>query len=454
MHFLPCLRCFRHLHFHLHLHLLLSLAIPLVKLLVGLLQDIKMRNSTFINSSFSRPSWEPDDGQLRLLEGSIVGPIRFMNPTQARYDVQPSSPALSDEEKQMFAQLEWNARDSRKGEWPRTPQGLAAGNEIFVVLIVSACAGRHVLIVSRYSPLALQVKGTSKWFQVLKGIGRMFTLFPVWDISWWVGVSFTIGCVIFILDGLLYWLPVAFPETKFANEDVAGGVLAFVGATLFQIGAILLFFESVNQRAEVHFGKAIKHMLSRHDTSQSGNNGSGDNAISHSSSRRQPDLGVHPSERTWTWWPTWEELRTHYVYEIGFWASLTMSIGATIFYVSGIMALPWIYNSLSDGAVKGAYLLTYLVGGVFFMVSSCLYTLEVQPTWYRIQPKKIGWHIGVWNFIGGTGWTLAASFGYCTPEWCSYQSYLALAWASTAFTIGSAMQWYESLDKYVVIVED
>ena len=54
--------------------------------------------------------------------------------------------------------------------------------------------------------------------------------------------------------------------------------------------------------------------------------------------------------------------------------------------------------------------------------------------------------------LGAVGWTLSASFGYCSASWCSYQSDLSLFWASVAYTIGSVLLWYEALDKYPVEV--
>ncbi|KAI0471564.1 integral membrane protein [Xylariaceae sp. FL0804] len=161
------------------------------------------------------------------------------------------------------------------------------------------------------------------------------------------------------------------------------------------------------------------------------------------------------AERQWQWLPSWHDVRTHYIYELGFLASLTMSVGATIFTVCGVLALPGIYENLSEPAVKGAYFGPYLVGGCLFVISSALYVLETQPDWRTPQPRKLGWHIGVWNLVGGVGWTLAAvEGGYCGREWCEYQSELTLVWASLAFSVGSAFQWYEALDKYVVVIED
>ena len=346
--------------------------------------------------------------------------------------------------------------------------------------------GRHILILPHASPLAARIHDSAHPRSVLVGIGRMFTLFPYWDISWLIGISFTIGCLIFVMCGLFYWLPIAYPSTEFAGESaIAGGVTAFIGATLFQIGAVLLFFESYNDRAETQFGGAMEHLfvdrlkvarrsrthrpkhfeaekpkqLLKHFQAENPKQPTPENGdpkqLSPSSSQEDSNVPSDTfTERTWQWLPSWHDFTTHYIYEIGFLASMTMSIGATIFYVAGIMALPGIFDKLDDAGLYGGYYFTYLFGGVLFAVSSLFYILETQPNWYTPQPLSLGWHIGFWNMVGSIGWTLAASFGYCKQEWCEYQSELALVWASAAFALGSAFQWYESLDKYVVIIED
>lgn len=121
-----------------------------------------------------------------------------------------------------------------------------------------------------------------------------------------------------------------------------------------------------------------------------------------------------------------------------------------VLQVSGIMALPGIYNNISTPVLWGTYWLAYLVGGILFTVSSALYVLETQKKWYLPAPKVLGWWIGILNLIGSVGWTLSASFGYCSPSWCAYQSNLSTLWASFAFLFGSLLLWYEALDKYPV----
>ncbi|KAK5550217.1 hypothetical protein LTR46_011780, partial [Exophiala xenobiotica] len=298
---------------------------------------------------------------------------------------------------------------------------------------------RHPLIVPPNHPLA-----QNKFHKSLTGVKRMFTEFPYWDISFWVAFLFTVGCLIFIIASLFYWLPVAYPSTEFPRETTLGGdVLFFVGATLFQVGAVFLIFEAVNENQKGCFGWAVRELFCEVDPS----------SCTHHHQRNDKSAGPL-LQRRWRWWPSWHEFRTHYIREIGFVANISLAIGATVFYVSGILDLSGIYGHLSQGVLWGVYWLSYLVGSVLFVFSGILLLLETQEKWYKPAPHVIGWHAGLWNLIGAVEWILSASFGYCSASWCEYQSDLTLLWASAAYTVGSAILWYEALDKYPVYTKN
>jgi hypothetical protein len=97
--------------------------------------------------------------------------------------------------------------------------------------------------------------------------------------------------------------------------------------------------------------------------------------------------------------------------------------------------------------------------------------LETQQKWYLPAPKVLGWHIGVWNLIGvrsctltpfshadrrkGIGFTLCGALGFgAANSGCVYQGSLATFWGSWCFLIGSAIQWFEALDKHPVDIEE
>lgn len=290
----------------------------------------------------------------------------------------------------------------------------------------------------------------------------MFTTCPYWDISYWVAVLFTIGCIIFIACGLLAWFPLAYSDLADDKNLVdASGWTSLAGATLFQIGAVLLILEAWNEERTGCFGWALRKALVGGELEVDPDL---NHCKHHHQQRRKKRKGKMVKDEedgnqkdghVWQWYPSWQDLRGHYIHEIGFLASFYLAIGATVFYVSGVMAITPIYDGLSTGVLYGVYYMTYLVGGVLFMFSSALYILETQAKWYLPAPELLGWHIGVWNMVGSVGWTIAAAFGYCAEAkggdgWCAYQSQLSLTWASVGFTIGSALLWYEAVNKYSV----
>ncbi|KAI6885191.1 hypothetical protein KC360_g3858 [Hortaea werneckii] len=397
--------------------------------------------------------------RLRPRPDLVAKPIPFLHPTRRGYEVwganEKEGPAAA-ANANATAQYRWRARDNRKGRHP---------------LVIQSQKGAE-------PPLSKTLARTAR------NILRMLYVYPWWDVSWWIGVLFSIGCVLFVIAGCFYWVPIAWPSTEFPGEELtAGGILSFLGATLFAVGGFLLIVEATNEKQTECFGWAVENELfggeeqeKEEQSRRPRRPGQGrsseieiksDGAQSKQRLRPDPEQCSHhhqvgfrtaatgvprPSgQRRWQWLPSWDELRHHYIFEIGFLASFTLAIGTFIFWVSGLLALPGIYNHLSQGVLQGIYWLTYLVGGVLFVISSLLYMLETQEKWYLPAPHALGWWIGTFNMIGSVGWTLSAAFGYCTTSWCGYQGDLSLLWASVAYLIGSVLLWYEAMEKYPVV---
>jgi hypothetical protein len=79
--------------------------------------------------------------------------------------------------------------------------------------------------------------------------------------------------------------------------------------------------------------------------------------------------------------------------------------------------------------------------------------LETQPKWYIPEPRLLGWHIGFWNLIGSIGFMLCGALGFAPDNDAAvYASTLATFIGSWAFLVGSVIQWYESLDKYPIVM--
>ena len=127
--------------------------------------------------------------------------------------------------------------------------------------------------------------------------------------------------------------------------------------------------------------------------------------------------------KSFVWFPSWHELATHYLHEIGFLACLSQLLGATIFWIAGFTALPGALNQQNQKLLDGAYWAPQVIGGTGFIVSgsvsstfSCastvlmplrtLFMLETQEKWYKPAFGVLGWHIGAWNLVGGIGFTV------------------------------------------------
>ncbi|KAJ5774687.1 hypothetical protein N7457_009583 [Penicillium paradoxum] len=397
-----------------------------------------------------------------LKEVHVTGPFSFLNPTSAHYALirDPTRDPNTEPSKEyhVIPQVErlWRSRDNRKG--------------------------RHAVQVdTKVSPHETGImppESTRSVSAVAKGLLRMATYAPYWDVSYLVATSFTFGSAIWILNAFFAWLPHAAPKTKFHNESlIAGGVTGLLGGLVFEIGSVLLLLEAINTNNTGCFGWALEAVVSRpsedgvHQRGMTELKPSVSECEHHHANRRsflrmkhprgdtraESRLDEHgyvtysPDGRSFRWIPSMKEVRTHYIHELGFLASLIEFVSATIFWVATISGAPGIFNHMSQGLTDGIYWIPQIVGGTGFILSGLLFTLETQTKWYIPAWHVLGWHVGVWNLIGGIGFTLCGALGPASNDSrFAYQSTLATFWGSVAFMIGSMIQWYESLQKYPV----
>ncbi|KAK7943427.1 uncharacterized protein PG986_012540 [Apiospora aurea] len=416
----------------------------------------------------------------------IRGPVSFLNPTAGFVAVSRSGRAATG------SPYHHSVEDGRRNSLSPTPSNAnsrttttdgsataaatekpSPGTAYHVWQTRNNRKGRHAVAVrvpSHPAGTGLELpKATNAPRKILSGIWRMAVRYPVWDVSYDVAIMFTIGCVIWVINAFFVWLPLQDPSTAFANEaSLGGGITAFIGATVFELGSVLLMLEAVNEHCTDCFGWALEKETTA--ATRSAEEGAGDRlslrphpsqCVHHHSNKRSllsspkvtQDDGGGRGEEKQQWWPTWNELTTHYFREIGFLACLAQFVGATVFWVSGFTGLPPIFDALSAPVANGIFWLPQVVGGTGFIVSGCLFMLEVQPSWYRPAPKVLGWHIGLWNLVGALGFTACGALGFAIEdEGVEYASTLATFIGSWAFLIGSIIQWYESLDKYPVVL--
>lgn len=83
----------------------------------------------------------------------------------------------------------------------------------------------------------------------------MFTSFPIWDISYLVAIFFALGSLVWILSASFVFLPLVNPQSEFPGEIIqGGGFTAFIGATIFELGGVLLMLEALNDNRAACFG--------------------------------------------------------------------------------------------------------------------------------------------------------------------------------------------------------
>jgi len=96
---------------------------------------------------------------------------------------------------------------------------------------------------------------TSSWKEVLVVLRRMFTSFPAGNISYLVAFTFTVGSLIWVLNGVFVFIPLIASAATFPGEIAfGGGVTAFIGGCVFHSGSLLLMLEAVNADRASSFG--------------------------------------------------------------------------------------------------------------------------------------------------------------------------------------------------------
>lgn len=125
------------------------------------------------------------------------------------------------------------------------------------------------------------------------------------------------------MNGFYSFLP--FVDPSFANSITGIGWTAWLGATIFEFGAILGVLEAWNRGETVNFGWGVKRAIGYPDDSEA--NSGGDAADSASSSEKE----TSKPRRKWIWFST----DPKYWRELGFLAAFVQFCAATIFWIAG-----------------------------------------------------------------------------------------------------------------------
>lgn len=378
--------------------------------------------------------------RFKLRSATASGPFRSFNPTRVRLKLRRGDHGDEGRDSEYMADsdlvLLWRARDNRKGR-----RSVAVPAED----------------VRRPSTPAYSdndQRPSSRTRDVLRGTARMFTTFPYWDMTYWVAFWFVLGSAIWVANGFMAWLPVAFPSTEAPGETKYGvGLTTILGVLAFQVGVTLEYLEAVNDGSwhgsmmrrlvdghddisqkdivDQHLQDWVNYMNPLHrskdtkaekvvdiDPEAAWNDATKDPRSQHDLQERRlsvfqqrrgaVDMGVEEEGSShellpFRWWPTWRNLKEHHAYEIGFVAATAQFIGGTIFIITGIVGAPGVIDSLKPYQENLSYWLPQVIASIGFIVASALFMIEVQPRWWKPQPNVLGWHIGAWALIGSIG---------------------------------------------------
>ena len=141
----------------------------------------KARNAAF------RPERTPlqDHEALRLVNDKVTGPFSFLNPTRAvfnHHERKSSDGEEIPEHEQAVdsVNFRWTSRNNRKGR-----------HQLDVSAALDPATAKYLVPEATNSPR-----------EILKNIGRMFTKFPFYDVSYDVAFVFTIGSVVWVINSL------------------------------------------------------------------------------------------------------------------------------------------------------------------------------------------------------------------------------------------------------------
>ncbi|GAA6015508.1 hypothetical protein JCM10207_008618 [Rhodosporidiobolus poonsookiae] len=368
----------------------------------------------------------------------------------------------------------WNSRAHRKGVPPKP-----VGDDARAVEGATPAGWK----VEKEDRRTKSWKDGLKWVREVRWLGV-----DGGDISWWVAAIFTLGSIFWCVNGIMAFCYFTNTSSTFVDTEAA---FAFLGGTTFWVGAYLGWVESMNpadmsgtfgwtvdekarqllqpRKAHPHssLGLRRRHFGSFASSSPPDSSSASPFRSSSASASAQP--------RKWRWLalPSLSPSRSSFsssdpvsLHNLGYLANLVQFVGATLFQISVICGLPGVLpeagfsggteqEGRSEGLWVGLYWAMQVAGAPCFVFSGLVFALEVQKRWYQPALGSIGWHIGIWNVIGGFGFFFSGLFGIwrqtslADPEKYQYWgTAFSTFWGSWAFLIGSYLQLLETLNKW------
>lgn len=291
----------------------------------------------------------------------------MLAPTQATFAYSGSSEAGPTQRQRSYGTLTTQSQDEddTQTDARRIRGGHRPSNVDYKWTSRNTRKGRHALLVGERS-MAHDVdyatpEATDGLKPTLRGLWRMLTKFPWDDLSFLTAVSFVSGCVLLVVNASLSVLPLLDPGIQLSRKAViAQACLTFIGCTLFLTSSLLSWLEAVNANREGCFGWSTEQTV--HGSSDY-NEGMAlgittrlvpdESCSSHydyrvpekrpeqccasDGSAIQQNKGDKPTGLRL--FPTLHELRTDYIYDLGFGACSTLFLSSVIYWITALASL-------------------------------------------------------------------------------------------------------------------
>lgn len=228
-------------------------------------------------------------------------------------------------------------------------------------------------------------------------------------LSWWIGLIFTLGSILFVLGAIPVMFPNA-PTTTIAQIN-------FVGSVCFTIGSYLMLLETIN------LNTSITHKYSEEKI-----------AIA---------KGIIKHSQLFFTKIKWFDWLPH---RLDFWSVQIQLVGACLFNVNCFFAL---FSNLTWQKIDLLIWFPSTVASICFCVASYLAVIEVCHCYWAWLPNKIEWWVVILNLVGSWGFLMGSIFGFfgqgtfqCCQQWGTNLSFLV---GSLFFLGGSYLMIPETL---------
>lgn len=277
-----------------------------------------------------------------------------------------------------------------------------------------------------------------------------------------VAIVFTLACVILSGNAVLSFWPNISPG--FVPPPVVlyiEGVLSVLSSTLFLVGGVFSFIETIKvKRGErlqsticQTYGTAIVEDDIADEVEKVEEKTRGESiriavtevlerttSLARTISLTAPEADESQTGRlSWQTMPTFYELRTQYLSQLQFVASLISVTSSFVFTITAVLALISIFMT---NTIATWIRFPQLAAAIGFAVSSWLAMVQAQRSWWRPALKTMVWHANLLNLIGSFGFIFCSILGLLQHSWAEYQFGCTFLWGSYAFLIASAMSSY------------